>query len=114
MVRLSRILRIPAIALALGATSGPAIHANAVCAFQQSQSPKQPNPDRPTQVRTFMGTIAKSGSQFVLRESPSEKWYQLDDQETAAKFDGKAVKVSGTLDGVGNIIHIRSIEEAGT
>jgi hypothetical protein len=77
----------------------------------RAQSPPSPQHDAGAQIRIFTGTIRKNGDQFVLREKDSQKWYQLDDQETAAKFDGKAVKVTGTFDSTANIIRIRSIEE---
>ncbi len=36
--------------------------------------------------------------------------YQLDDQERAKQYEGKQVKIAGTLDATGNSLHITSIE----
>jgi hypothetical protein len=73
-------------------------------------SPQEGNDQAP--VRTFTGTIASNGGQFVLSDSKTHKWYQLDDQNAAGKFEGKNVTVTGTLDAVKNIIRIQSIAEA--
>jgi hypothetical protein len=67
--------------------------------------------DQP-QIHTFHGTVTKNGDQFVLAEAKTQKWYQLDDQNAASKFEGKNVTVTGTLDVVKNIIRIQSIAEA--
>ncbi len=64
------------------------------------------------QTKVFTGTIAKSGDQFVLREDSSRSMYQLDDQQSAGKFAGKRVNVTGVLDASNNIIRVQSIEEA--
>ena len=69
-----------------------------------SQDKSQP------QIRAFSGTITKVGDQFVLREDITKASYQLDDQQTASKFDEKKVKVTGTLDASHNIIRVQSIE----
>lgn len=61
-----------------------------------------PSAARPAPFQTFTGAITKNGLQFVLREKTTRKWYQLNDQETATKFDGEAVKVTGTFDAVGH------------
>jgi hypothetical protein len=65
---------------------------------------------RPPQIQTFLGTITKAGNQFVFSDDINKNSYQLDDQETAGKFDGKKVKVTGTLDATNNIIRVQSIE----
>lgn len=62
------------------------------------------------QIQTFLGTITKMGNQFVFSDDVSRVSYQLDDQETASKFDGKKIKVTGTLDATNNIIRVQSIE----
>lgn len=72
----------------------------------QEQAPPQP------QVKTFTGTIAKSGEHFILRDDSSKSSYQLDDQESAGKFAGKRVKVTGVLDASNNTIRVQSIEAA--
>jgi hypothetical protein len=66
----------------------------------------------PQDLKTFTGTIAKSGQQFVLREESSKSLFQLDDQQSAEKFAGKRVRVIGVLDDSNNTIRVQSIEEA--
>jgi hypothetical protein len=72
----------------------------------QSQSDPQPK------TQTFMGTILKSGDQFLFNDDISKKSYQLDDQKTASRFDGQKVKVTGTLDSASNLIRVQSIQPA--
>jgi hypothetical protein len=64
------------------------------------------------ELKTFTGTIAKSGEQFILREDSSKTAYHLDDQQAAGKFAGKRVRVTGVLDASNNTIRVQSIEEA--
>jgi hypothetical protein len=64
------------------------------------------------ELKTFIGTIAKSGEQFVLKEDSGETAYRLDDQQSAGKFAGKRVRVTGVLDASNNTIRVQSIEEA--
>jgi|HubBroStandDraft_1064217.scaffolds.fasta_scaffold51382_2 hypothetical protein len=66
--------------------------------------------DKQPEIRIFLGTITKTGNQFVFSDAVSKSSYQLDDQETASRFDGKKVKVTGTLDASNNIIRVQSIE----
>jgi len=84
------------------AWSAPLAHA----AFASQNSPKAQPP-----LRTFSGTIAKNGDEFVLNEAKTHKLYELDDQSTASKFVEKNVRITGTLDVVKNIIRIQSIAE---
>lgn len=81
--------------------------ANARVQDQQAQSPRQT-----PQAKTFTGTISKDGDQFVLKDDAGKFSYQLDDQQTAGKFEGKRVKVTGTLDADNNLIRVQSIEDA--
>lgn len=75
------------------------------------QSTIQSN-DKP-EVKTFKGTIWMNGDRFVLRDEREERWYQLDaDQKSIAKFEGKEVKVTGTLDPANSEIHVQRIEES--
>lgn len=65
-------------------------------------------------VKTFFGSIVKDGDKFVLSDEKRKIWYELDDQQTVSKFDGKKVKLTGTLDTTKNLIRVQSIEEAST
>ncbi|HZR57131.1 MAG TPA: DUF5818 domain-containing protein [Terriglobales bacterium] len=58
--------------------------------------------------RPFMGTIVSSQAGYVLRSGDLE--YKLDDQNRAKQYDGKSVKVTGSLDKKNNSIHINAIE----
>jgi|SRR5580704_6062482 Protein of unknown function (DUF5818) len=65
-----------------------------------------------TEVKIFTGTIWMSGDRFVLRDEHQKHWYQLDvDQKFVAKFEGKQVKVIGTLDAANSEIRVQRIEE---
>jgi hypothetical protein len=93
-------------ALVVGAAPLPSTPPALPVASQQ-QSGRQ---SRPPQIQTFLGTITKAGNQFVFSDDINKNSYQLDDQETASRFDGKKVKVTGTLDASNDIIRVQSIE----
>ncbi|HKV04896.1 MAG TPA: DUF5818 domain-containing protein [Candidatus Acidoferrales bacterium] len=78
--------------------------ASASLSATQNQSKTQ------NQVQTFTGTIVKTGDEFVFSDDATKSAYQLDDQKAASKFDGKRVKVTGTLDAANNMIKVQSIE----
>jgi len=46
-----------------------------------------------------------------LRDTASKLSYILDDGEKASKFEGKNVKVTGTVDVTSNTIHVEVIQE---
>lgn len=60
--------------------------------------------------KTFSGKIMKSGDKLVLQDSVGDSTYQLDDQQKAKAFQGKNVKVTGTVDSVTDTIHIAEIQ----
>ncbi len=62
-------------------------------------------------VQTITGTIAKEDGKFVLKASDS-KTYLIDDQDKARQFEGKQVKIVGSLDASTGTIHLQSIEPA--
>jgi|SRR5262250_10153 len=64
------------------------------------------------EIKTFIGRIARQGPKFVLQDSTLRTSYQLDDQQRAEKYQGKNVRVTGTLDAQNNMIHVQMIEEA--
>jgi hypothetical protein len=70
-----------------------------------SQTQAQP------EAKTFTGRILKSGENFVLSDSASKARYLLDNQDKARPYEGKSVKVTGTIDVSNNMIHIETIEE---
>jgi hypothetical protein len=70
-----------------------------------SQTQAQP------EAKTYTGTILKSGGNFVLSESGTESMYLLDNHDMARPYEGKKVKITGTIDGASNLIHIETIQE---
>jgi len=81
-----------------------------------SQTPDQatrPAPDseasaaQPTDSQSFSGTIVKAGDKYVFQDDASGKTYDIDHQTEVQKYEGKKVKVHGTLDASGKMIHIQ-------
>jgi uncharacterized protein YdeI (BOF family) len=56
-----------------------------------------------TDSQTFSGTVVKQGDKYVLKDD-SGKIYDIDHQTDVAKFEGKRVRVQGTLDANGKIL----------
>ena len=72
-------------------------------------TPQQPQ--QQPEVKTFTGKISKSGQKLVLEDTTVNVSYQLDDQKKAQPYEGKSVRVTGTLDAQNNLIHVQAIEE---
>jgi hypothetical protein len=78
---------------------------------------QQPAPDTraPAQekqgpaAQTLSGTVIKLGNKYVLKTTDKQT-YELDDQDRAREYEGKQVKIVGSLDRTTNMIHITSIE----
>jgi hypothetical protein len=79
-----------------------------------SQTPDQttqPTPNsqgesaQPTGVQSFSGMIVKSGDKYMLKDEASGQTYDIDHQDEVQKYEGKRVKVHGTLDG--KMIHLQ-------
>ncbi|HZW94812.1 MAG TPA: DUF5818 domain-containing protein [Candidatus Eremiobacteraceae bacterium] len=60
---------------------------------------------QPTGVQSFSGTIVRSGDRYMLHDESSGKTYDIDHQDEVQKYEGKRVKVHGTLDG--KMIHLQ-------
>jgi hypothetical protein len=83
-----------------------------------SPDPKQAPEDQPSAGKpgakaqhaatVFMGTIVRGQTGFVLRAADLE--YGLDDQSKARRFNGKNVKITGSLDASSNTLHVENIE----
>ena len=56
--------------------------------------------------QSFSGTVAKSGDKYVLQDA-SGKTYDVDRQEELKKYEGKQVRIKGTLDPDGKTIHVK-------
>ena len=61
--------------------------------------------------QTFTGTIIRDGNHFILSDSANKLSYALDDGKKASEYEGKKVKVTGTMDATGSTIHVTTIEE---
>lgn len=63
--------------------------------------------------QSYTGTIVLLNSRlYILRDERSKVWYHLDDQQMPAKFLGKKVVVTGSIDAGANLIYVRDIEPA--
>ncbi len=78
-----------------------------------TSAPPQSGAQRPsdsaaagTDTQTFSGTVAKQGDKYVLKDD-SGHVYDIDHQDEVKKFDGKRVRVQGTLDPTGNKIMVK-------
>ena len=71
-----------------------------------SKSPASPAAGSSTDAsgsQTFSGTVVKQGDKYVLKDDAG-KTYDIDHQSDVAKFEGKRVRVQGTLDPSGKIM----------
>ena len=59
-----------------------------------------------TGTQTFSGTVVKQGDKYVLKDDAG-KTYDIDHQDEVKKFDGKRVRVQGTLDPSTNKIMVK-------
>jgi len=59
-----------------------------------------------TDSQVFSGTVVKSGDKYVLKDD-SGKTYDIDHQDQVKKFEGKKVRVQGTLDETGSKIKVQ-------
>ena len=76
----------------------------------ESKNQQQPEPEaQQSTAQSVNGTIIKVGGKYVL-ETPDNLAYQLDDQEKARQYEGKHVKVTGSLDRATGILHVKSVE----
>jgi outer membrane biosynthesis protein TonB len=74
-------------------------------ATQPSDSQAQSSDASGTQ--TFTGTVVKQGDKYMLQDAASGTTYDIDHQDEVKKFEGKKVRVHGTLDASGKMIHVQ-------
>jgi hypothetical protein len=114
MKKVSSVLVLTILILALGVQSDampvPALSASPVA--QQDSSQPQGDSGNASDVRVFTGKVMQSHGQYVLLDSITKATYALDDQDKAKQFEGKAVKVTGTLEATSKLIHVSNIEPA--
>lgn len=73
-----------------------------------SAQQQQPAPQK---TKVFSGTIIKNGDAYVLSDAANKLSFTLDDTEKASHYEGKKVKVTGTVDVASNTIHVETIQE---
>jgi len=69
---------------------------------------QKPQPLQPA-ARMFTGTIVKDRGKYVLKVANGSA-YQLDDQQEAGQYDGREVKLVGTMDENQHNVNVVSIE----
>lgn len=57
--------------------------------------------------QAFSGTIVKQGDKYMLQDEASGQTYDIDHQDEVQKYAGKRVRVHGTLDPNGKMIHLQ-------
>jgi uncharacterized protein YdeI (BOF family) len=55
----------------------------------------------------FIGTVVKQGNKYMFQDSASGQTYDIDHQDEVKKFEGKKVRVHGTLDPSTKTIHVQ-------
>ena len=60
-----------------------------------------------TEAQSFTGTIVKSGDKYMFQDAASGNTYDIDHQDEVKQYEGKKVKVHGTLDPSTKTIHIQ-------
>jgi len=81
----------------------------------QAQSQSQPSARQEEQKpQTFVGKVVKTknGQYALLTDEQNGKGVYLDDQEKVKAFEGKNVKVLGTLEVAKNLVHVADIQAA--
>jgi hypothetical protein len=78
-----------------------------------SQPQQQTNASSQQSARTFQGKIARADEQLVFWDPSSQTAYQVDDQSKVAPYEGKNVKLRGTVDTKTNTLHVVDVAPAG-
>jgi rare lipoprotein A (peptidoglycan hydrolase) len=75
---------------------------------QASQDPAgKAQTSDPSGSSEFIGTVSKQGDKYVFQDAASGQTYDIDHQDEVKKFDGKKVRVHGTLDPSTKTIHVQ-------
>jgi hypothetical protein len=87
----------------------------------ETQPAQNPTPAQPSQqksagsqgqasaAQTFTGVINKQADGFLLKISETIS-YKLDNQTEVQQYEGKRVRITGTLDTSVNLIHVEKVE----
>lgn len=73
----------------------------------QTPTHDQMSPSGASGVQEFVGTVVKQGSKYVLQDASTGTTYDIDHQDEVKKFEGKRVRVHGTLDPATKTIHVQ-------
>src|SRR5260370_26363179 len=76
----------------------------------ETQSNETQSDMKSQDAKSFTGRVAKEKGKLVLKDPVTKMSYQLDDQDKAATYVGKQVKITDKLDMNSNIIKVDSIE----
>jgi Protein of unknown function (DUF5818) len=109
------------LALTLGVASMGSLFAQDAKPAQSDPQAAQPSQTQPSQSaqtsptsaqnsKEFTGMIVKEKGAMMLKDSSSNVSYKLDDDSKVKDYEGKQVKVTGTLDSSTNVIHVDSIQ----
>jgi uncharacterized protein YdeI (BOF family) len=60
-----------------------------------------------SEAQSFTGTIVKSGDKYMFQDADSGNTYDIDHQDEVKQYEGKKVKVHGTLDPNTKTIHLQ-------
>ena len=71
------------------------------------QTPDQAQQADPSGGKEFVGTVVKQGDKYMFQEASTGTMYNIDHQDEVKKFEGKKVRVHGTLDPNGKMIHVQ-------
>src|SRR6266496_596562 len=73
------------------------------------QSPASSGGSQAPTADTYTGTVSKEADGFTLKVSETAT-YKLDNQQQVQQYEGRRVRVTGTLDPSINLIHVDKIE----
>jgi uncharacterized protein YdeI (BOF family) len=85
----------------------PAVPKIATAAPASAMMQEQPR----EKTKIFSGTVIKDRDNFILSDAANKLSYILDDPRQASQYEGKKVKVTGTVDAANNTIHVQTIQE---
>src|ERR1700693_5005753 len=77
--------------------------------FSMSSSTPTTQQETDPATKTFTGTVLKEGDNFILSDSANKLSFVLDDAEKVRPYEGKKVKVTGTVDTANDMIHVETI-----
>jgi uncharacterized protein YdeI (BOF family) len=73
---------------------------------QSQQQTSAPSSDS-SGSQVFVGTVVKQGDKYVFQDTASGTTYDIDHQDEVKNFEGKKVRVHGTLDPATKTIHVQ-------